>query len=89
MQYVVIDERLMKPQRQKWDDAKKIKLDYWIANINPECWDQCKARMPIINKIINMIIISHTDLTLFCTQSHKLGIEVALWHQNTSNIQGM
>ena len=47
MQYVVIEERLMKPQRQKWEDAKRIKLEYCIANINPECWVLYNARWPI------------------------------------------
>ena len=33
-------------------------------------------------------ILSHKDLTLQCTQSHKLHIDVILWHQNASNIKG-
>ena len=47
MQYVMIEERLMESLRNKWEDAKRTKLEYYITNINPECWSQYKARMPI------------------------------------------
>ena len=47
MQYVMIEERLMESLRKKWEDAKRTKLEYYITNINPECWSQYKARMPI------------------------------------------
>ena len=47
MQYVMIEENLMEPLRMKWEDAKRTKLEYCIANGNPECWPQYKARMPI------------------------------------------
>ena len=33
--------------RMKWEDAKRTKIEYYIANLNPECWSQYKARMPI------------------------------------------
>ena len=47
MQYVIIEERLMESLRKKSEDAKRTKLEYYIANINPQCWSQYKARMPI------------------------------------------
>ena len=41
MKYVVIEERLMDPLRKKWKDAKRTKLEYYIANINPsESYDE-------------------------------------------------
>ena len=54
-------------------------------------WVQNKARRPIDSiqpyLITNMSINSRRALTLLRTQSHKLGIEVALCHQNPSNIK--
>ena len=51
MQYVVIEERSMQPLRKNWEDSKMTNLEYYIANINPECWAECwahyKTRMPI------------------------------------------
>ena len=47
MQYVMIEERLVESLRMKWEDAKRTKLEYYIANVNPECWSQYNARMPI------------------------------------------
>ena len=37
MKHVVIEERLMEPLMKKWEDPIKTKLEYYIANINPEC----------------------------------------------------
>ena len=91
MKYVVIEERLMEPLRKKWKDAKRTKLEYYIANINPECWVLYKARGPIDRiqpyLITNMSINSRRALTLLHTWSHNLGIEVALSHQNQPNIK--
>ena len=47
MQYVMIEERLVESLRMKWEAANRTKLEYDIANFNPECWSQYKARMPI------------------------------------------
>ena len=47
MHYVMIEERLVESLRMKWEDAKRRNLEYYIANVNPECWSQYKARMPI------------------------------------------
>ena len=47
MKYEVIEERLMEPLMNQWKDAKCTKLEYYIANINPECWVLYKARRPI------------------------------------------
>ena len=47
MHYVMIAERLMVSLRKKWEDAKRTKLEYYIANVNHECWSQYKARLPI------------------------------------------
>ena len=44
---VKIEERWMESLRKKWEDAKRTKLEYYIANVNPKCWSQYKARMPI------------------------------------------
>ena len=40
MKYVMIEERLVESLRMKWEDAKRTKLEYYIANVNPECWSQ-------------------------------------------------
>ena len=62
----------------KWEDAKRITLEYYIANVNPKCWCQYKARMPIdsIQPYLNTNMSSnaHRALTLLRTRSHKLGI---------------
>ena len=42
--YVVVEERLTELQRKKWKDAKMKKLEYYIANINPECCVLCKGK---------------------------------------------
>ena len=67
MEYVVIEERLVEPVRNKWVQYKAI------------CPIEC-IQPSIIN---NMSVNSHRVLTLLCTQSHKLGIDVALCHSNT------
>ena len=91
MQYVVIEERLMESLRVKWQDAKRPKLEYYIANINPECWIRYSESMPM-NRIQPYLITSMSSnsrrgLTLLRTRSHKLGIEVASWHQNASSLK--
>ena len=91
MKFVVIEERLMDPLRNKWKNAKRAKLEHYIANINPECWVLYKARRPIDSiqpcLITNMSISSCRALALLRTRSHSLGIEVALWNQNKPNIK--
>ena len=71
MQYVMIEERLMESLRNKWEDAKWTKLEYYIANINPECWSQYKARVPIDRiqpyLITNMSSNARRALTLLRT----------------------
>ena len=72
----------MEPLSRKWKDAKRKKLEYYIANINLECWVLYKARRHInriqLYLINNVSINSRRALTLIQTQSHKLGIQVAL-----------
>ena len=34
MWYVMIEERLVESLRMKWEDAKRTKLEYYIANVN-------------------------------------------------------
>ena len=34
MQYIMIEERLVESLRMKWEDAKRTKLEYYIANVN-------------------------------------------------------
>ena len=92
MHYVMIDERLVESLRMKWEDAKRIKLEYYIANINLECWSQCTARMPIdhiqpLNLITNMSSNARRALTLLRPISHKLGLEVASCYQNVTNLK--
>ena len=36
MKYVIIEGRLLEALRMKWQDAKMSKLEYHIANINPQ-----------------------------------------------------
>ena len=33
MQYVMIKERLVESLRMKWEDCKRTKLEYYIANL--------------------------------------------------------
>ena len=91
MHYVMIEERLVESLRMKWEDAKRTKLEYYIVNVNPECWSQYKARMSIDRiqpyLITNMSSNARRALTLLCTRSHKLGIEVASWYQNVTNLK--
>ena len=65
--------------------------EYYIANVNPECWSQYKARMPIDRiqpyLITNMSSNARRALTLLRTRSHKLGIEIASWYQNVTNLK--
>ena len=49
MHYVMIEQWLVESLRMKWEDAKRTKLEYYIANVNIECWTQCKTRMTIDN----------------------------------------
>ena len=71
--------------------AKMTKLEYYIANVNSECWSQYKPIMPIDRiqpyLITNMSSDAHRALTLLCTRSHKLGIEVASWYQKVTNLK--
>ena len=60
MKYMVIEERLMEPQRKKCEDAKRTKLDCYIANINPECQIQYKARRPF--DCIHPYLITNTSV---------------------------
>ena len=80
MHYVMIDERLVESLRMKWEDAKRTKLEYYIANVNLNVGfdSQCKARMPIdrIQPYLITIMSSNARraLTLLRPRSHKLGI---------------
>ena len=47
MHYVMIEERLVESLKIKWEDATRTKQEYYIANVNPECWSQYKTRMSI------------------------------------------
>ena len=90
MQHVMI-EGLVESLRMKWEDAKWKKLEYYIANVNSECWSRYKARMPIDSiqpyLITNMSSNARRGLTLLHTRSHKLGIEVASRYQNVTNLK--
>ena len=91
MHYVMIEERLVESLRMKWEDAKRTMLEYCFPNINPECWSQNNARMPIERiqpyLITNMSSNARRALTLLRTRSHKLGIEAASWYQNVMNLK--
>ena len=80
MQYVMIEERLVESLQMKWEDAKRTKLEYYIANVNPECWSQYKARILIdriqLYLITNMSSNAHRAVTPLRTRSHRLGIKV-------------
>ena len=89
MKYIVIEERLMDPLRKTWKDAKRTKLEYYIANINPECSVLYKA-IRFIDRIqpyliTNMSINSRRAITLLHTRSQNLGIEVASWRNYLHN----
>ena len=87
----MIEERLVESLKMKWEDAKRTTLEYYIANVNLECWSQYKARMSIDRiqpyLITNMSSNVRRALTLLHTRSHKLGIEVASWYQNVMNLK--
>ena len=61
----------MEPQRKKWKDGKRAKLEYYIVNINVECWVLYKARRPSDRiqpyLITSMSINSRRALTLLHT----------------------
>ena len=61
------------------------------SSLSLECWVLYKPRRSIDHiqpyLIANMSINSCRALTLIHTQSHNLGIEVALWNQNQPNIK--
>ena len=67
------------------------KLEYYIANVNPECWSKYTERMLIDH--IQPYLITNTGsyarraLTLLCTRSRKLGIKVASWYPNVTNLK--
>ena len=48
---------------------------------------ECLLTIFNLNLITNMSIDSRRALSLVCTWSHKLGFEVALWHQHSSIIK--
>ena len=58
----------MESLRNNRVDAKRTKLECYIANVNPECWSQYKASMPIDRiqpyVITNMISNACRALTL-------------------------
>ena len=45
MKYVTINDRLLGTLRMKWQDAEMWKLEYYIANVNPQCGAQYKVKM--------------------------------------------
>ena len=45
MKYVIIEVRLLESLRMTWQDTKMPKLEYYIANINPQDWFQCKEKI--------------------------------------------
>ena len=75
MQYVTIEGRLVESLRMKWEDAKLIKLEYYIANVNHECWSQYKSRMSIDRiqpyLITNMSSNARRALTLLSLSHHR------------------
>ena len=87
----MIADRFVKSLRMTWEDAKRTKLEYYMVNVSPECWSQYKARMPIDRLqpylITNMSSKARRALTQLRTRSHKLGIEVASWFQNVTNLK--
>ena len=55
MHYVVIHESLVESLRMKLEDDKRTKLEYYIADVNPECCYQYKAIMSIDSIQPNLI----------------------------------
>ena len=45
MKYMIVDDRLLGTLVTKWKDAKVSKLEYYIANSNPQCCPQYKVKM--------------------------------------------
>ena len=75
---------------KKWKDAKRTKniaLQTSILNVGFYIRQERSIDHIQPYLIINMSVNSHRALTLLRSQSHNLGIEVALWHQNQSNVK--
>ena len=89
--YIMYEERLVESLRMKWEDCKRTKVEYYIANVNNECWTQYKAKRLIDHiqpyLITNMSSNARGSLTLLRTRSHKLGIKAASWYQNVMNLK--
>ena len=47
MQDAIIEERLIESLRMTWEDVKRSKLEYYIANINPKCWIKYNIKLLI------------------------------------------
>ena len=77
----------------KWKDAKMSRLEYYIANINSQCWPQYKEKMPkqIQSRLTTtMSLGSQRALTILKTHSLKSRVEVASWPSpKYEDMQGM
>ena len=75
MHYVMIEKRPVESLRMKWEDAKRTKLEYSITNVDPQCWSQYKARMPVDRiqpyLITNMSSNARRALTLLSLSHHR------------------
>ena len=61
MKYVIIEGRLLDALRMQWQDAKMSKLEYYIANSNPQCWLQYKEKL---SECIQSRLITPMNLAL-------------------------
>ena len=80
MTYVGIEDRLTEPLRKKCKHVKRANLEYYIANINLECWVPYKARWPIDRIQPYLITNMNINSQSLNTQAHKLGIQVVVWN---------
>ena len=77
----------MDPLRKKWKDVIRTNLEYYIANVNHECWVLYKARRFVYHiqpyLITNTSSICHRALTLLHT--HRKNQILTLHHGIKTN----
>ena len=61
----------------KWQDTKMSKLEYYVANINPNIQGKNITMYPIVSHYPHEPLSSQRTLKLLQARSDKLGVEVA------------
>ena len=58
MKCVIIEDKVLEALSMEWQNAKMSKLEYCIANVNPQNWPRYKEKMP---KCKNVFALNHTS----------------------------